>query len=247
MINKKPSVLIVDDEPVVCDLLRDELSERGYLCFTALNVNDALTKLAAHDFDVALLDIKLPGISGMELLRRIRLKHNNTAAVMITCVNNIDIAVEAIKLGALDYIVKPFDIDRVCTSVRKALGDNKRSAERRDCKKSLYVGGKGEDDEGKRESTRQIDAIAFGVEAKLDSFTSFSKIVIERTIDTARQLGIPEEEIQRWADTRLRLDSERNRIIESLLDKVQRSPLAQSILGMTEVHLYTRKSSESQN
>lgn len=247
MINKKPSVLIVDDEPVVCDLLRDELSERGYLCFTAFNVNDALTKLVAHDFDVALLDIKLPGISGMELLRRIRLKHNNTATVMITCVNNIDIAVEAIKLGALDYIVKPFDIDRVCTSVRKALEDNKRSAERRDCKTSPYVGGKGGNDTAREEFTRQMDAIAFGVEAQLESLTSFSKMVTERTIDTAYQLGIPEEEIQRWAKIRLRLDSERYRIIESLLDKVQRSQLTQSIIGLTKVHLYTRKSSESQN
>lgn len=241
MVNRKSSILIVDDEQVVCDLLYDELDERGYLCITALNVNDALTKLATQDFDVALVDIKLPGISGMELLRKICSKHHNTAAIMVTGVNNIDTAVEAMKLGASDYVVKPFDLNRVSTSIRTALENKKHSPRRGDYKTALCVGGEEE------ESFNQINAIARGVEVKLDLLDGHSKIVTQRTIDTARQVGIPEEEIQRWADTRLRLDSERNRRIESLLDKVQRSPLAQSILGMTKVHLCTRKSSESQN
>jgi len=247
MVNRKSSILIVDDEQVVCDLLYDELNERGYLCITALNVNDALTKLATQDFDVALVDIKLPGISGMELLRKICSKHHNTAAIMVTGVNNIDTAVEAMKLGASDYVVKPFDLNRVSASIRTALENKKHSPRRGDYKTALCVGSEEDDRQTIEESFNQINAIARGVEVKLDLLDGHSKIVTQRTIDTARQFSIPEEEIQRWADTRLRLDSERNRIIESLLDKVQRSPLAQSILGMTEVHLYTRKSSESPN
>jgi len=69
MVSKKPSVLIADDEQVVCDVLCDELSERGYLCTTVLNGNDALTKLEAEDFAVLLLDIRLPGMSGIDVLR----------------------------------------------------------------------------------------------------------------------------------------------------------------------------------
>ncbi|GAG71250.1 unnamed protein product [marine sediment metagenome] len=80
MVNQKPSVLIVDDEQVVCDVLYDELSDRGYLCTTALSGNDAVAKLAAEDFAVVLLDIRLPGMPGMEVLREIWLNHTNTYA-----------------------------------------------------------------------------------------------------------------------------------------------------------------------
>ncbi len=113
MTSSKPKILIVDDEQVVCDLLSDELHEQGYLCSIALEGSEALAKLAAEDFDVVLLDIRLPDISGTEVLAKIRLKHPNVAAVMVTAVNSIDTAVEATKLGALDYIVKPFNLDRV--------------------------------------------------------------------------------------------------------------------------------------
>ena len=124
MDNKKTSVLIVDDEPMVCDLLREDLNERGYLCTTALSGNDALTSLAKQDFDVVLLDIRLPGMSGMEVLRRIRrtwFNHSDIATIMITAVNDINTAVDAMKLGASDYIVKPFELDEVDTSIRQAI------------------------------------------------------------------------------------------------------------------------------
>ena len=65
MTSSKPKILIVDDEQVVCDLLSDELHEQGYLCSIALEGSEALAKLAAEDFDVVLLDIKLPGMSGI--------------------------------------------------------------------------------------------------------------------------------------------------------------------------------------
>jgi len=68
MVNQKPSVLIVDDEQVVCDVLYDELSDRGYLCTTALSGKEALAKLAAEDFAVVLLDIRLPEIIPMRQL-----------------------------------------------------------------------------------------------------------------------------------------------------------------------------------
>ena len=121
MINKKPNVLIVDDEQVVCDVLHDELSERGYLCTMVLSGNDALAKLSTQSFDVVLLDIRLPGLSGLEVLTKVRSTHPNTATIMVTAVNDATTAVTAMKLGALDYIIKPFDLDRVATSIRTAL------------------------------------------------------------------------------------------------------------------------------
>jgi DNA-binding response OmpR family regulator len=244
MVGKKPSVLIVDDEQVVCDFLHDELSELGYLCTTALNGNDALAELLAHDFDVALLDIRLPGISGMKVLAEIRTNHPNTLAVMITAINDVNTAVEAIKLGASDYIVKPFGIDRVCTSIHKALVDSTHPVGEKEYKSPPHMGSK-EDEE---ESTHRIDAIAFGVEANLDSLDGHSNMVTERTIELAQELGIAEAEIQRWADMRAKLDYEKKKRIEYLLNKLERNPLAQDILGMlSDVYRYKPKPSESEN
>ncbi len=225
MLNKQPAVLIVDDEQVVCDLLNNELSEQGYLCTTALDGNDALAKLATQNFDVVLLDIKLPGISGIEVLRKVQLSHPSTAAIMITAVNDVDTAVEAMKLGALDYIVKPFDLDSVDTSIRTVL-ETKQAME---------------------ESSSEMNAIARGVEAKYELLTAYSHIVTRETIVIARQLGIADEEIQRWADARATLDFERNRVIASVLNKLQRSPLAQSLTGMMGLYQYTVNPGGSQN
>ncbi len=225
MANQKPRVLVIDDEQAVCDLLHDELKERGYQCVTALNGNDALTKLATEDFNVALVDIKLPEISGIEVLRKIQSNYPNTVAIMITAVSSIDTVVESMKLGASDYIVKPFDLDRVNTSIRNALETKQVTSK----------------------SSTEMDAIARGVEARQELLIGFSKTVTERTIDIARQLGIDEKEIQRWVAARAKLDSERNRVITSSLDKLKRSLLAQSMMGMTELHRYKAKPDEPQN
>lgn len=119
MTSKKPRVLIVDDEKVIGDLLHAGLSERGYLCTTVLSGNEALAKLAIKDFDAVLLDIKLPKMSGMEVLREIWLNYVDTATIIIT--NNVDTAAAAKKSGASDSIVKSFDFDGIDTRIRAAL------------------------------------------------------------------------------------------------------------------------------
>jgi len=233
MVQKKTAVLIVDDEQTLCDVLSDQLTEAGYLCATASNGNDALSKLMTQDFDVALLDIRLPGISGMQVLREIRSNYRHTEAIMITAVDDAKTAIEAMKLGAADYIVKPFDPDRIDASIRTLLERKERSSERK---------GK---QTAKRFSNR-MDAIAYGVEAKIDLLSGHSQIVTQRAIEVARDLGIPEEEIREWAATRIMEDLERRRKIESLRDKVERSPLVPWLLGMTEPYTYTPKLSDFQ-
>ena len=226
MVNQKPSVLVIDEEPVVCNVLYKELSERGYLCSTALNGNDALTKLTTEDFDAVLLDIRLPGMSGMEVLQALRkLDNGNTPAIMITAVNDVGTAVKAMKLGASDYIVKPFDLDAVNTSIRTAL-ENRQTGNK---------------------PCSEIDAIASGVEAMLDPFAAYSKTVTQRTIEAAQQLGIPDKEVQQWASTRAKLDSKRSKGIIASLDKLQRSPLGQQIFGLTESHQSPPDINESRN
>lgn len=247
MVCEKESVLIVDDEQVVCDLLHDELSGQGYLCATALTGNDALTKLAMQDFDVVLLDIRLPGISGIEVLGKMQSHHRTTPAIIVTAISDVETAVETMKLGASDYIVKPFDLDRVNTSIRRVLDNKTCLQERTAWQTPLCVGSEEGDDEDMDESFNQMNAIAHGVEAKYDSLTGHLEIVTQATMDIALRLGIPEKGIQRWGTARARLGSEKNKVIKSTLNKLERSPLAQRILGMTKSHLYGSNSDESQN
>ena len=199
MVYEKLSILVVDDEEVVRDLLYHDLSERSYLCATAFDSDGAFTKLAAQDFDVVLLDIKLPGMSGMEMLSKLRSEYPGTAVIMITAVNDIDTAVEAMRLGASDYLVKPFDLDKLNISIR-TVAETRQSM-------------------GK--SSSEMDAIARGVEAKYELLTGSSYIVTQKTVDIARQLGIPDKEIRDWVDARARLGFERDRAIASPVNKAR--------------------------
>ncbi len=247
MVGKKPSVLIVDDAQVICNILHEELSKRGYLCSTAFNGNDALAKLVAQHFDVVLLDIRLPDMSGIDVLARIRSNHPNTETIMVTVVSDTDTAVEAMKLGALDYIVKPFNLDRLDATICTISEIKKHLTERSDYQTPLYLNSEEENKQAMEQSFSKMNAIAHGVEAKYELLTGYSYIVTQRTIEIAQQLGIPEEEIQRWADGREMLNSERNRLITSSLNKLGRSPLAQSIMGMAVPYLYRPKPDELQN
>jgi DNA-binding response OmpR family regulator len=198
-VHTKPQILIVDDEPAVCNVLTDDLSEHGYLCTTALDGREAVTKLEKGEFDIALLDIKMPGMSGLEVLKRIRADSHNTATIMITCVNGIDTVAAALKLGAWDYIIKPFDLDRVHTSICAALWFWQANAAAK--------------------GSAQMDAIASGVEAKHDLFSTISRIVTKRTVEIARDLGIAEEDIERWAEARQKVDSKRAILIKLALNQ----------------------------
>jgi len=246
MVTKDASALIVDDEQVVCDVLRDELSEQGYRCTTVLSGNDALNQLAKQDFAIVLLDIRLPGISGMEVLRQMRSKQRSIV-IMVTAVNDVDTAVEAMKLGASDYFVKPLDLDRVNTSIHVALQANQRLLERIGHQAPPCVGTEEEDKHVAGKCFDEMNAIARGVEARYDLLIGYSNTVTRTTVDAARQLDIPEKAIQRWVAARAKLDSDRNSAIRSSLDKLQRSPFAQLVMDLTDLDMPPPDLSKSQN
>jgi DNA-binding response OmpR family regulator len=231
LVCQQPNVLIVDDEQVVCDLLHEELSDRGFICTTALDANTALSRLTAHHFDVVLLDIRLPEISGMDLLRTIRSEYCDVTVIMITAVNEVDTVIQAIKLGAWDYLIKPFNLDRIETSIRTALEAGERGMPASDIRSPHNA----KQYNHATEEFPEMDAIAYGVEARYNNSISWSRIVTEEVADIAISLGIPEERVRKWVEMRTRLDSQRRRVIEALLTKLERSPLAQAILGMAEL------------
>ena len=245
MVRKGPAVLIVDDEEAICDLVYEELVGEGYVCDVASNADDALAKLKGHSFDLALLDIKLPGISGMDLLKTIEKCYQRTAIIMITAVNDLDTAVEAIKLGASDYIVKPFTLDKINTSISTVLKHmNPQSI--------VYnaIPGMGDEDYGKTANSglvREINAIAYGVDALVDYYDFHSKIVTEKTVELARWLGLPGKQIEKWAVARDGLYSERDERIKSGLRKLERNPMTQVMLGLARSVCELPASDEQQN
>jgi two-component system nitrogen regulation response regulator GlnG len=114
-------VLVADDEPSIRFVLREALEEQGCEVIEAEDGDAAQEALAAGRFDLAFLDIRMPGASGLELLERMRAQGIETATVIITAGNTFENAVEAMKRGALDYLIKPFELREVAALLQKAL------------------------------------------------------------------------------------------------------------------------------
>lgn len=115
-------ILVVDDEPVITKSCRRILSDCGFEVETAGSGTDGLRRAGAKDFDLVITDLKMPDMNGLDLVRRIRQERPQTAIVIITGFGSASTAVEAMRLGVLDYIEKPFSIADITAVVEKALG-----------------------------------------------------------------------------------------------------------------------------
>jgi DNA-binding NtrC family response regulator len=124
-------ILVVDDEEVVCTSCTLLLSEEGYEVQTSQHPKEGLLMAEQNPYDIILLDRKMPGISGMEFLRRIKEVRPDTEVIIMTGFAEISTAVEATKLGAFDYIPKPFSPDRLLVTVGKALETRELLSENR--------------------------------------------------------------------------------------------------------------------
>src|SRR5262245_45212691 len=121
MVSANQPILIVEDEPPMCELLSSFFSDRGYEVDAAATGEEALQNLEARNYGLVITDIKLPGMSGLELLARINIDWPDVAVIMMTAFGSISSAVESMKLGADDYIAKPFQLDELALTVEKTL------------------------------------------------------------------------------------------------------------------------------
>jgi len=117
---KKAKVLIVEDEQPLRDLLRSELTRSGYTVQTAADGNEGLARYTEEIFNVVLLDIKMPGRNGVELLQLMRSETNIPEIIIFTGHGDIETAVQCIKLGAYDYLTKPVKLDELELVIDKA-------------------------------------------------------------------------------------------------------------------------------
>ena len=131
------AILIVDDEDAIRSMLTRKLELEGYNCEVAVDGKEALWKAFMKDFDLVLMDIKMPGLSGMEALPQMVTDHPDTCVIMITAVADAKTAVEAMKLGAYDYVTKPFDLDDLSMRTRRALERRRLVLENREYQRHL--------------------------------------------------------------------------------------------------------------
>ena len=127
-----PKLLVVDDELLIRDLLYDYFSSKDFEIMTAHSADEAIDLLDQYrDFDVVLTDVKMDGIDGMQLIDSIRKSHAELPIIVMTGFPTVETAVEALRKRVYDYIIKPFNINKLCAVVEAACKEYSRLHEDR--------------------------------------------------------------------------------------------------------------------
>jgi two-component system response regulator HydG len=116
-------LLVVDDDGAMCDLLREELEDEGYEVDVASSGRTALDRVRKGGIDLVVSDVRMPDLDGLDLLREIQAVAMRPHVITITGFGSIDTAIRAVKLGAYDYITKPFELRELLVTIEKALGE----------------------------------------------------------------------------------------------------------------------------
>lgn len=132
--NKKPQILIVDDSENMLEIIRRNLSAKGYVAYTVTNVMDAISFLEKTAIELVITDLKMPNVSGLELVRHVKETYKNTEVLVITGHPSIENAIKSVKLGADEYLIKSFTNDELFDSVSRAL---KKQTDRLDANKGI--------------------------------------------------------------------------------------------------------------
>jgi len=119
--DRKETILVVDDTPGTLEVIQRSLTAEGYTSYTAANAVDALKLLEGTPVDLVITDLKMPKISGIDLIRHVRDNYKDTEVMMITGYATVESAVEAVKSGAEEYLAKPFTDDELFAAVRRVL------------------------------------------------------------------------------------------------------------------------------
>jgi response regulator RpfG family c-di-GMP phosphodiesterase len=125
----KPRILVVDDEQVIRDILCEFLALEGYDVENAADGDDAIEKLRIRQYDIVITDLKMPRVSGIQLLEKITSEKIDVITVIMTGFGTVETAIEAMKKGAYDYVLKPFKVEEVVRIIQRGLERRKLKAE----------------------------------------------------------------------------------------------------------------------
>jgi two-component system response regulator AtoC len=132
-------LLVVDDDPVFLDLLKEVLTKEGYEVTGALGGGEAIAKGMENPFDIVITDVRMEDKDGMEVLRAFKKHSPETTVIMITAFGSIETAIEAVREGAFDYISKPFKMDEMTLTLRRAFEQRKLLQENRFYRRELLT------------------------------------------------------------------------------------------------------------
>jgi DNA-binding NtrC family response regulator len=128
-VENKARILVVDDETGLCDFISHYLQNRGFEVKVAFRAKEALEILSLESFDIILADIMMPTMDGLEMLRLVRTSDPDAVVVMMTAYASLDKAIKAIKYGATDLLVKPFELSTMLKVINKSLEGRGHSSE----------------------------------------------------------------------------------------------------------------------
>jgi len=199
----RAEILIVDDEPFIRDIVSRKLTAEGYSCAQAGDAEQALSTLARESFECILSDINMPGLDGIELLRRVRLTDQDVAVIMMTGAPDIDVALEAMRLGAHDHLAKPLNLDELVIEVERAVEKRQLVVENREYQRNLesMVDERTKqlheaNEELRRLLVSSIKSLAHALEAKDPYTRGHSDRVAETAVMIAGHLALDGEEIE---------------------------------------------------
>jgi DNA-binding NtrC family response regulator len=177
------TILVVDDEKSILDLLSMVFKKEGFQVKTSLGTPNVYELVDDEDFDVLICDIKMPKVDGMELLKHVKKQKPIVPVIMITAYGSVKQAVEALKVGALDYVVKPFDIEELKILVSHGLEEKKIREENILLKKSFREQSSFENMIGKSKAMREV----FGLIEKVA--TTDSTVLITGESGTGKEMA----------------------------------------------------------
>jgi putative nucleotidyltransferase with HDIG domain len=196
MASHGPRILIVDDEANIRRLLHVKLARQGCDCEEAGSATEALDKMKAHAADLVMLDMKMPGRSGMDLLTELKADYPDTAVIMATAVAEANLAIQCMRLGADDYITKPFNLDEVVLGVQKTLEKRMLELKIKEYQEHLEHKVELQTSQMRTLFLGSIEALVFALEAK-DKYTAgHSRRVADFACGIGREMGLPEDYLE---------------------------------------------------
>lgn len=203
MEEQRSDILIVDDEPFIRDIVSRKLTAEGYSCAQAGNAEQALSTLTQASFECILSDINMPGLDGVELLRQVRVTDQDVAVIMMTGAPDIDVALEAMRLGAHNHLAKPLNLDELVIEVQRAIEKRRLVVENREYQRNLesMVEERTKqlheaNEELRRLLVSSIKSLAHALEAKDPYTRGHSDRVAETAVMIAEHLALSNEELE---------------------------------------------------
>ena len=213
------TILIVDDEQSIRQFLSKALSVEGYKCYTAGNAEEGELILDEYAIGLVLLDLRMPGKSGMEMLQDIIDQHPDIGVIMVTANADTGTAVTCMKAGAYDYITKPVNTEQLYLSVKRALEKRKLELEVREYRQHLEEKIIEQSGRIRASFLNSIRSLVYALEAK-DQYTSgHSQRVADISAAIARELHLPQDSIDKIVLAALVHDIGKIGIKESILNK----------------------------